>query len=447
MYDHSTIVALSTHPGRSAIALVRLSGPDSERIITQLFDRASVLTGRPPATAVYGRIVTPAAEKLDEVVVTRFLHPQSYTGEDMIEISCHGSTYIVEQLLAACCEVGARPAEPGEFTRRAFLNDKMDLTRAESVEALINSTTAFSHSNALLQLNGLLYDRLRQLRQQLIELYALLEAELDFVEEEITTTPKEELELRLDQIIASIDHLLASYRLGRLAGGAQVVITGAPNVGKSTLMNQLLREDRVIVSPESGTTRDAVNADIDIEGIRVTLWDTAGLRETDNEVEQEGIDRAQRVIEQADVVIHLQDCSSNHSDQMLDQPRVDIPQVQVWNKSDLAPDFTAPAGELVICASTGSGITQLLAEIYEALTGGESIQSDTVLLTNLRHFQLLQEARKHLLEVRHDLAAGVENSLLVIALRDAAETIGTIDGSFDIEEVLDVIFSRFCIGK
>ena len=448
MNDNSTIVALSTHPGRSAIALVRLSGADSERIVTQLFDRAPILLERPPGTAVHGQIVTTTSEKLDEVIVTRFRHPHSYTGEDMVEISCHGSTYIVEQLLAACCASGARPAEPGEFTRRAFLNDKIDLTRAESVEALINSTTAFSHRNALMQLNGRLYDQLRQMRQQLIELYALLEAELDFAEEEITVTSAEELKNRLDQIIASIDLLLASYRLGRLAGGAQVVITGAPNVGKSTLMNQMLREDRVIVSPESGTTRDAVSADIDIEGIRVTLWDTAGLRDTTNLIELEGIDRAQRVLERADVVIQLHDCTvDNQRESAFSQPPTGTPLIQVWNKQDLAPGFSAPAGHLTISATGGNGITQLLEMIYEALTGGEGLPADTLLLTNLRHFQLLQEARKHLLEVKQDLAAGVEHSLLVIALRDAAEAIGTVDGSFDIEEVLDVIFSRFCIGK
>jgi len=361
MNDTSTIVALSTHPGRSAIALVRLSGPDCERIIRQIFNRASVLMERPATTAVHGFIITPTAERLDEVIVTRFHHPLSYTGEDMMEISCHGSTYIVEQLLSACCEAGALPAEPGEFTRRAFLNDKIDLTRAESVEALINSTTAFSHRNALMQLNGRLHDQLRLMRQQLVELYALLEAELDFAEEEITTTSAEELERRLDQIIISIDLLLASYRLGRLAGGAHVVITGPPNVGKSTLMNKMLREDRVIVSPESGTTRDAISADIDIQGIRVTLWDTAGMRDTDNLVEREGINRAQRVIDRADVVIQLQDCTiDDQSEPAFNQPQTDVPLIQVWNKSDLTPGFSTPTDQLAISAATGSGVTQLL---------------------------------------------------------------------------------------
>ncbi len=448
MQPADTIVALSTHPGRAAIAVVRLSGPAAGRILSLLFDRARTLEQRPPATAVHGHISNAAGERLDEVVITRFQAPHSYTGEQMLEISCHGSAYIVEQLLAACCELGARPAEPGEFTRRAFLNDKLDLTGAESVEALINATTAFAHRNALIHLEGRLHERLREMRREIIDLYALLEAELDFSDEEITPAPDAELARRLDGLFQAQGELLASYRLGKLAGGAQVVITGPTNVGKSTLMNQLLREDRVIVTPESGTTRDAVSADIDIRGIRITLWDTAGIRDTDNAVEKEGILRTRRAIDRADVVIQMHDCSQADTDADRTQAAdPDAPVVEVWNKCDLREGWQPPAGQLAIVATDGTGIDDLLTAVYDRLTGGEALPHDAVLLTNLRHYQLLREAKRHLQDVSHELSAGVERSLLVIGLRDAAEAVGKIDGSFDIEEVLDSIFSRFCIGK
>ncbi|MCB1048165.1 MAG: tRNA uridine-5-carboxymethylaminomethyl(34) synthesis GTPase MnmE, partial [Calditrichaeota bacterium] len=367
-----------------------------------------------------------------------FKGPESYTGEDVAEFHLHGSPWVVEQVLERLGR-SCRAAEPGEFTRRALLNGKLDVAQAEGVRALIESRSRLAHRLASRALAGDTTRKVEELRGLLVDLLSRIEAELDFSHEEIDPAPAASLLAWLAPVQARLGRWLASYRIGRLAHGAEVVLAGAPNAGKSTLMNALLEEDRVIVAATPGTTRDAVSQDCHIGSLLVRLWDTAGLRETDDPVERDGIGRSERRMADADLVLYL----SAPGDPPPWRLPADVPLLRVYSKADLS---AAPAGELAVSATTGQGLAELRAAI-EATLLGDPLDPEDLVVSQLRHRQLLERALEALGRAEEGLNTNLDRSLVATDLRDAAEALGAIHGGFDVEQVLDGIFAKFCIGK
>ncbi len=439
-------MAIATAPGRGGIGVVRLSGLD-----LGLF--ASQLTGGipRPRRATLARFRDASGAEIDEGIALYFPAPHSYTGEDVLELQGHGSPVVMQMLVRRCLELGARLAEPGEFTRRAFHNDKLDLAQAEAVADLIEaSTTAAAHS-AIRSLSGEFSRLVHSLVDQLVALRMLIEGTLDFPEEEIDFLRQADVFGQLARLIASVDRLLAGARQGSLLrNGLHVVLAGQPNVGKSSLLNRMAGEERAIVTPIPGTTRDALRETIHVQGIPLHIVDTAGLRETDDEIELLGIARSWQEIEKADVVLHMLDARNGMTEAdraIAARLPVGIEQISLLNKSDLAGH---PAGrELVegrvvlwLSAKTGEG-TALLDEELLRVAGWHTGPED-VFLARERHLQALQIASNHLRE------AGVRQGQLDLfaeELRMAQEALASITGEFTPDDLLGEIFSRFCIGK
>ena len=479
--NEDTICAPATVPGTGAISVIRISGPESLVIADKLVSTLKGPISEAPGYSIrFGSIATSDGSVLDEVLVSIFRAPHSYTGEDSVEISCHASSYIVSSIMELLHEAGARAAEPGEFTQRAYLNGKMDLAQAEAVADVIASQNAAAHRIAFKQMKGGFSSELRSMRSELLELVSLMELELDFSEEEVEFADRSRLDSLLNDIISHVSRLIDSFRLGNaIKNGVPVAIAGATNTGKSTLLNALLGEDRAIVSDIHGTTRDTIEETLNIDGILFRFIDTAGLRETSETVEQIGIERTFKKISEASIVLGMidltRDLESTYETVREILEKVDFKTqnlVFLLNKTDICRVNNIVTLEnfivsyldnksnnnithytwdekvkiLPISAKTGEGLEKLrsiLAESQRNLLG----DSDTTLVTNLRHAQALTDARTSLLRVREGLASGLPTDLAAQDIREAIYHLGSIVGEISTDEVLGNIFANFCIGK
>ena len=450
-----TIVALATPPGIGAIGVIRLSGPAALAIGDRLF-LSKKLSEQPSHTSQVG-LLTHQGRALDEVVVSLYKNPRSYTGEDVVEFSCHGSPYVLQEIIAACLSEGARLARPGEFTQRAFLKGKLDLTQAEAVADLIAAGTRASQRTALQGLKGGFSAELSHLREQLLQFSALLELELDFSQEDVEFADRDKLTTLLGQLERSTATLLQSFQLGNaIRNGVSVAIIGKPNAGKSTLLNSLLNENRALVSDIPGTTRDTIEEVLNIEGILFRLIDTAGLREhTTDRIESAGMERSLEKMRSADLVLYVYDSTEPPEDAIAWQQKAmadGLNFILVANKSDLTNTSSSVTQHpilkeaVLIAAKTRQGLPLLTeAMVAHVLTG--ALDTEHTIVTNARHFQALQEVHKALLDAQRGLIQSLPGDLLALEVRRCLHYLGEITGEITNEDQLDFIFSKFCIGK
>lgn len=444
--DHDTIVAPATPTG-GAIAIVRISGSEAIAVAERLFRGRSPLSEAAGRTVHYGSIHD--GERLvDEVLVTLFRAPHSYTGEDSVEISCHGSAYIVSEILRLALGAGARMASPGEFTLRAFLAGKLDLAQAEAVADLIASSSRAAHAMATNQMRGGYSEELGGLRDKLVHLTSLLELELDFSEEDVEFADRQALRRTMEQIGCEIDRLRSSFSLGNaIKEGVAVAIVGAPNVGKSTLLNRLLNEERAMVSEIAGTTRDVIEERANIGGVLFRFLDTAGIRTTGDRLERMGIERTMESIRRAQVIIRLVD--ARRMDEAMPEFEVRPEQrvLTVVNKMDAAPEgFRVPAGALGISARQGDGI-EALCEALRSTVDTEGLYHGDAVVSNSRHYEALTAARESLGRALAGMDEGLPADLLSEEIRPVIRHLGEITGQITTDEILGNIFSKFCIGK
>ncbi len=449
-YEPDTIAAISTPAGAGAIALLRVSGPKAYGIAERI---APDLPLEPlPRTAYYVPVIDLDGQ-VDEAVITFFQGPASYTGEDIVEVSVHGSMYIQQRLLQAMLDAGARLAQPGEFTQRAFLNKKMDLSQAEAVADLIASQSAAQHKLALHQLRGGFGSRIEELRQELIDFAALIELELDFGEEDVEFAKRVELLALLDRLVDLCTELIDSFRYGNaIKQGVPIAILGAPNSGKSTLLNALLKEDRAIVSDIPGTTRDTVEEAITMDGVLFRFIDTAGLRKTADTVEKLGIERSYKKAAEASLVILLADASTTAEGALLTEANMLRERLSagpvvlpVLNKCDV-PGVKVREGTLAISARNGIALEALKEALLQHVHSFQNGTGDIV-VTNTRHVDALTKARAALLDAKNAIDTGISGELLAIDLRRAQHHLGEITGRITTDDLLGSIFGRFCIGK
>ncbi|HEY2124065.1 MAG TPA: tRNA uridine-5-carboxymethylaminomethyl(34) synthesis GTPase MnmE [Chthoniobacterales bacterium] len=441
-----TIAAISTPPGEGAIALVRLSGEGALAVADNLF-RGSARPSEFRARLQHFGTIMDGNTVVDEVLVSVHRAPASYTGEDLVEISCHGGTLVSAKILELCLRAGARAARPGEFTERAFLNGKMDLTQAEAVIDLIRAKTDLALRSATEQLEGSLGRRIAALRDELIALSAHVEASLDFADEDIAPDEGEKLRDRLSAIEKNITELLATAEGGRiLREGVRVVLYGPTNAGKSSLLNRLLGFDRAIVSESHGTTRDTVEEAMNLRGISVRLFDTAGLREAIDAVERAGIARTERSLQQADLSLFIADLNAPRPADFKPN-RSDRAEFIVLNKSDLPehPDWKDTVAVRISCLN-GAGFPQLEEEMFARLAGG-NLQAESAVAINARHRDCLRRA----LEACHRASVALTNGLTAdcyaLDIKQALTAVGEVIGAVDYEQILDSVFGQFCIGK
>jgi len=430
-----TIAAVATPPGRGGIGVVRISGPEAGRIAE------SVLGLVPPErAATLAKFRDAGGAPIDEGIALYFRAPHSYTGEAVLELQGHGGPVVMGMLLSACLEAGARLAEPGEFTRRAFLEGRLDLAQAEAVADLIDASSQEAARSALRSLSGEFSAAIDALRTQLVELRALTEAQLDFPEEELDGAHRDDAARRLTSVQAALDDVLARSQQGSLLrSGVHVVLAGPPNVGKSSLLNRLAGEERAIVTSIPGTTRDALRETIHIGGVAIVLVDTAGLREAADEVEKLGIARTQSELGRADVVLAVHDASAGSASAVL---ATAAHRIEVYNKVDLRPGFAPPAGAIAVSAKTGHGIAELREAIVRA--AGWSSTGESVFLARERHLRALGAAKEHLARA---LVEKGRWELFAEELRLAHDALSAITGAFTADDLLGEIFGRFCIGK
>jgi tRNA modification GTPase len=441
-----TIAAIATPPGEGALAVIRISGEKALSVADKVFRATKLPSAIEERRVVFGKIVDAAGSVLDEVLLTVFRNPRSYTGEDLVEISGNGGPVVASRVLGAVLAAGARMARPGEFTERAFHNGKLDLTQAEAVMDLINAQTDRAAKAAAGQLEGRLGSEIHALRAQLLETVAHLEAFIDFPEEGIDPESGEVLRKRMESIRGHLDGLLATANEGRLLReGITLALCGAPNAGKSSLLNRLLGMERAIVSETAGTTRDTIEERASLGGYPFRVIDTAGLRETEDPVEREGVERARRAAEAADLRIHLVDAAEKGSPSPLFAD-----ELLVLNKVDLVTERDAlPSGIQISCRS-GEGIETLVQAILAKATGRSSALGEAapdVTAINTRHRDCLLKARGHLDAAISLLESGEPPELVAVELRSALGDVGEIVGEAGTEEILGKIFSSFCIGK
>lgn len=450
-----TIVALATATGIGAIALIRLSGNKAIGIIDELFPSKNLLVQK--SHTIHVGFIKEDDVDIDEVVVSIFKNPKSYTGEDVIEISCHGSPYIQQQIIQACIRKGARLAKAGEFTKRAFLNGKLDLTQAEAVADIIASNTSASQKTALHNMRGGFSEILKTLRENLIQFSALIELELDFSQEDVEFADRGKFYELIEGAGAVTRDLLQSFQLGNvIKNGVSVAIIGKPNAGKSTLLNALLNENRAIVSEIAGTTRDTVEEIINIDGILFRLIDTAGIRENSIDViELIGIEKTKEKIIQSDEVIYLFDVNTETVDDietaktLIEQSNKNF--ILVGNKTDLADQKKTDekflkTEALFISAKELLQIDELKKQLVNKVVQG-NINTENTVITNTRHYEALQEVDKSLADIKTGLDNNISGDLLALDIRRCLHYISEITGDITNEHVLDYIFSKFCIGK
>jgi tRNA modification GTPase len=466
MLKEDTIVAVATPPGRGGIGVVRLSGSLALEIALHLVRLAK--HPPEPQRASLGKFIDPEnGEALDEAILTYFRGPHSYTGEDVVEISCHGSPVITTYLVECCLKFGARAAEPGEFSMRAFLNGRIDLTQAEAIRDLIESQTLYQARVAATQLGGALSARLKPHKQALLDLIARLEAGIDFADDDVEVMDWTDLLGQLDAVRFGLERMANSYAYGRIVReGLCLSVVGRPNVGKSSLFNRLLNMDRAIVSEIPGTTRDLVSESASIGGVPVRLVDTAGIRRTADQLEQIGVERTHQAMADSDVRLLVVDVSQPWTEEdaeLLQRMQRMGRMLVAANKSDLpertkksdierairAENHHLPGGVEIVATSalTGRGVDELRDRIIQSLGGGGNSGSEGELITNLRHQQLLKQSLVALDRCRLAAEQRTHHEMLLLDLYEALRALDTLTGATDVEDILGVIFSRFCIGK
>ncbi|MBI4727671.1 tRNA uridine-5-carboxymethylaminomethyl(34) synthesis GTPase MnmE [candidate division TA06 bacterium] len=450
MISSDTIAAISTASGPAALSMIRVSGPRSLEVAAAVFKGKLAPSQMPSHTLHLGRIAGSKSLSADQAMLAVMKAPHSFTGEDLAEITCHGGAAAPQAVLQACLDAGARPARPGEFTLRAYLNGRLDLAQAEAVCDIINARTQTAAQAALERLEGGLSRKVGGIREQLLSLLALLEAWVDFPEEDIP--PAEYLHIKedLDQAIEKTKRLLDDSRASLiLKDGARVVIAGRPNAGKSSLFNMLLKEERAIVAPSSGTTRDVLEGWIEIGGIPLRLFDTAGLRETGDAIELIGVERARGKMEQADLLLLVLDATSvlTGHDQKLLELTSGFNRIVLANKSDLPVELEVEKNWLKISSLTGNGLKELENAIVNALTGGHNWEAGAAGASNNRQMEALNQAAKFLSQARQGLEQKVSWEFLAQDIKEAVNSLGQITGQTIGDEVLNRIFEQFCIGK
>lgn len=457
MYEETTIAAIATPPGEGGVAIVRMSGLAAEKITARIFERSVKATERLQSHRLYhGKIRDPrSAQILDEVLLTLMRRPQSYTGEDVVEIHCHGGAFLVRQILQLVLTEGARQAQPGEFTKRAFLNGRMDLAQAEGVLDLIRARTEKSATLAMNQTGGALSQRVGEIREALLDILVHVEAAIDFPEEEIDFLPRRELIAKIESLRKIIDLISATYNWGRLfREGARVTLCGRPNVGKSSLLNALVGENRAIVTPIAGTTRDVIEETINLDGLPVVMGDTAGLRKSENSIESIGMDFTRRHLEKSDAVIVVLDGSEplTDDDELLLHSVVHKKFLVAINKSDLPGEFSKESlalsnqvKKVSVSARTGQSISELKKDLRDLLLDTE-IEAPAV-ITNLRHQGALRRSSDALAKAAAALDEKYAPEFVAMDLTEAREALEEITGAIRNDDILEHIFSNFCIGK
>jgi tRNA modification GTPase len=455
-----TIVAIATPPGRGGIGVVRLSGSEARAITRPMLRLAHELEA---GHAHFGELIDPATgERIDEVVATFFAKPHSYTTDDVVEISCHGSPVVLRHVVEKAVAAGARLAEPGEFTMRAFLNGRLDLTQAEAVRDLIDSQTLYQAQVAARQLEGSLSKRLQPIKQQLIELIALMEAGIDFADDDVSITPDAQILARIAAIRAPLQELLASFAYGKVVHeGLTLAIVGRPNVGKSSLFNRLVERERAIVTASPGTTRDLVSETVAIGGIPVRLIDTAGIREAMDEAESIGVRKSMEALADADIALVVRDASRgasnplSHEEEQQDARLLELVSsrqaIVVWNKIDASSgDFTnngnSPSA-VNASALTGTGIDGLRAAIMQLVGGDGHGQQESGFLTNVRQKQLVIDSIAALDKAAEAVPQKIPHEMILLDLYAALRPLDDITGATTADDILNLIFSSFCIGK
>lgn len=448
------IGAIATPAGQGAIGVIRCSGQDVISKVNPLF-KGKNLEQAATHTVHYGSIKD-NDKILDDVVVTVFKGPQSYTGEDVVEISCHGSPFVLKNVMEALLNANIRHADPGEFTLRAFLNGKMDLSQAEGVADLIASESASSRDAAIHQLRGGFSEKIKELRERLLNFSSLLELELDFSEEDVEFANREELQTTLDEIYQTVKNLSDSYQMGNvMKEGVSVVIAGRPNAGKSTLLNALLNDERAIVSDIPGTTRDVVEDTLQINGVNFRFSDTAGIRTSDDTIERIGVERTMQNIEKGHLVIYLFDVNElNPEDVKADLAELDLqkPHFLVANKidrglTDEQQKAFSEVGDVIFLSSLEkANLDALRDKLMETMALNDQM-TDKTMVTNLRHYQALNETLEAIHDIRENFRQSISTDFITIDIRKALHYMGEITGEITTDEILGNIFSKFCIGK
>ena len=460
---NDVIAAVATPVGEGGIAVIRISGLNAIVVADAVFTGSVPLREVRTQTAHVGAIRTQSGEIIDQVVALLFREPNSYTGENTVEVSCHGGFYVTRRLLARILEAGARMAEPGEFTRRAFLNGRIDLLQAEAVADLIHAKTELSHRTSVQRLEGTLSGIVRDLRNDLVNISSLLELELDFSEEGIDVADKHEIGQKISSVIGQLGKIAGTYRYGRISReGVRAVIVGKPNVGKSSIINNLLNENRAIVTDIPGTTRDVLREELDIEGILFTLSDTAGIRTGKDEAEKEGISRAHTEAMSADLILYVADCSEPVSDAdrkiftRLKESNSLAGTIIVGNKKDLLRtddnflrEFISDDPNIILCsAKTGEGMDDLRSAMVRIAVGTDHhLGEKNICITSIRHKDAIEKAITGLEAALDDIRTAKSNEFISLNIRLAIESLGEIIGEVTTEDLLNNIFSKFCIGK
>ena len=449
-FNEDTIVASATPAGTGAISIVRVSGPEAIEVIDRVFTGKKKLTEVDSHTINYGKIVSGNGELVDDVLVSVFKKPNSYTGENAVEISTHGNPLIAQKLIKLLVSEGVRLAEPGEFTKRAFLNDRLDLLQAEAVADVINSRTEASLRGSRNQLDGLLSKKVNELREKLINTSSFVELELDFAEEDLEFIDKEELIKRIKNVIEELDLLLSTYSFGRvIRDGVNVAIVGQPNVGKSSLMNYILKESRTIVSSIPGTTRDVIREEVSIEGVLFKMFDTAGIRKSKDEIEKEGVTRSREAVKNSDLILFVGDVEQLFSEELYSELQELNKQeniIKVLNKIDLN-EANGVKSDVKLSAKTGEGISNLLNLLKERAFGNSSYSEKAAIVSNLRHFECLKSAKENLLKAMESAASKMSGEFISVDVRNAENDLAEIIGEVTNDDILNNIFTKFCIGK
>ncbi|MBI1759961.1 MAG: tRNA uridine-5-carboxymethylaminomethyl(34) synthesis GTPase MnmE [Acidobacteria bacterium] len=454
--DFKTIAAIATPAGYGGIGIIRISGHDSLHFTRQLLHQSASKQLTPNQVTLQQLFNPNTSQLMDEALVTYFQAPHSFTGEDVVELSCHGSPVVLAELLRLLVSFGAELAQPGEFSLRAFLNHRLDLTQAEAIHDLIHAQTSFQAQLAARQLRGELSKQMQPIKQALIELIVWFESSVEFVEDDLDALDLQHFRERLSGIAGQISRLAESYRAGRLIhSGAKLALIGRPNVGKSSLFNALLGIDRAIVTPLPGTTRDTLAETLSINGIPVRLIDTAGLRETDDVIEKLGVERTLTAVAEADLVLAIASVESTLSDEELDLFKKMPVGLCVLNKCDLTSArhvevqtaLSQYAPVLSVSALMGQGIVALRQAIYQRLVSAAQINTEDAIITNERHYAALEQALTSLRAAEQDLTRGFTEEIALTNLHQALRQLGVITGETLIGDIINQIFSTFCIGK
>ncbi len=449
--NEDTIAAVATPFGNGAISIIRISGPESFLLVDKIFDGKKKIADAATHTIHYGKIVDEHKNFIDDVLVSVFRMPNSYTGEDSVEISTHGNPLISKKIIELLSQQNVRLAEPGEFTKRAFLNNKIDLSQAEAVADVINARTDASLKGARNQLDGILSQKVNELRNLLINASSFIELELDFAEEDIEFLNKNDLLKRIEKITFEIDKLISTYSFGKVIhDGVNVSLVGAPNVGKSSILNYLVKESRAIVSNIPGTTRDVIREDVSIGGILFRLHDTAGIRPSNDEIEKEGIFRSQEAIKNSDIILLIGDTEQGISQKLLDNVNSIAgleKTIKLINKIDLATNKSLDKEYICVSALTGQGMEGLFNKLIEFSVGSSVYSEKSAVVSSLRHYLCLKNAKESLQKAVDSINLRLSGEFIAVDLRNAESNLGEIIGEVTSDDILNNIFMKFCIGK